>query len=71
MNETLTHFADHETLTLSQLVQLTNGKLSTLKLRFEGTRPAPPPVTERPGARGTLCEANACVDSHRQTPLLA
>ncbi|MBB5038777.1 Fic family protein [Prosthecobacter dejongeii] len=28
----LTHFADHETLTLSQLVKLTNGKPSTLKL---------------------------------------
>ena len=32
MNETLTHFTDHETLTLSQLVKLTHGKPSALKL---------------------------------------
>ncbi len=31
----LTHFADHETLTLSQIVRLTNGKRSTLKLRLK------------------------------------
>lgn len=31
----LTHFADNETLTLSQLVKLTNGKPSTLKLRLK------------------------------------
>ncbi|HRJ06931.1 MAG TPA: hypothetical protein PLP58_00005, partial [Prosthecobacter sp.] len=31
----LTHFADHETLTLSQLVKLTHGKPSTLKLRLK------------------------------------
>jgi Fic family protein len=31
----LTHFADHETLTLSQLVKLTEGKPSTLKLRLK------------------------------------
>ncbi|MEZ5384117.1 MAG: Fic family protein [Prosthecobacter sp.] len=31
----LTHFADHETLTLRQLVQLTKGKPSTLKLRLK------------------------------------
>ena len=31
----LTHFADHETLTLGQLVKLTKGKPSTLKLRLK------------------------------------
>jgi Fic family protein len=31
----LTHFADHETLTLGELVKLTNGKPSTLKLRLK------------------------------------
>jgi Fic family protein len=31
----LKHFADHETLTLSQLVKLTKGKPSTLKLRLK------------------------------------
>lgn len=31
----LTHFADHETLTLGELVKLTHGKPSTLKLRLK------------------------------------
>lgn len=35
MNKTLCHFADHETLTLGQLVKLTSVKPSTLKLRLK------------------------------------